>query len=100
MFFFLHTAVGEDSEALSAAGQNETVLGCAAEDVLRGVQKCWGSMFAFTSASYRRFLIATSHLNITKFFFILVSRYLTRRKKYRACLPSKHINKVLNKKIH
>ncbi|KAI8438209.1 hypothetical protein MSG28_010827 [Choristoneura fumiferana] len=48
------SAVGEDSEALSAAGQNETVLGCAAEDVLRGVQKCWGSMFAFTSASYRR----------------------------------------------
>lgn len=67
MLFFWHTAVGEDSEALSAAGQNETVLGCAAEDVLRGVQKCWGSMFAFTSASYRRFLTVISHLNITFF---------------------------------
>ncbi|XP_061708572.1 putative phosphoenolpyruvate synthase [Cydia pomonella] len=48
------SAVGEDSESLSAAGQNETVLGCTEEDVLRGVQKCWGSMFAFTSAYYRR----------------------------------------------
>ncbi|XP_060807210.1 uncharacterized phosphotransferase YvkC-like [Amyelois transitella] len=49
------SAVGEDSETLSAAGQNETILGCVSdEDVLRGVQKCWGSMFAFTSAYYRR----------------------------------------------
>ncbi|XP_047984806.1 putative phosphoenolpyruvate synthase [Leguminivora glycinivorella] len=48
------SAVGEDSESLSAAGQNETVLGCTEEDIIRGVQKCWGSMFAFTSAYYRR----------------------------------------------
>ncbi|XP_030022494.2 putative phosphoenolpyruvate synthase isoform X1 [Manduca sexta] len=49
------SAVGEDSEALSAAGQNETILGCISdEDVLKGIQKCWGSMFAFTSAYYRR----------------------------------------------
>ncbi|XP_075969916.1 rifampicin phosphotransferase-like [Anticarsia gemmatalis] len=49
------SAVGEDSEELSAAGQNDTILGCVSdEDVLRGVQKCWGSMFAFTSAYYRR----------------------------------------------
>ncbi|KAJ2947707.1 hypothetical protein O0L34_g9477 [Tuta absoluta] len=49
------SAVGEDSEALSAAGQNETILGCVSEtDILRGVQLCWGSMFAFTSAHYRR----------------------------------------------
>ncbi|XP_063357659.1 putative phosphoenolpyruvate synthase [Cydia amplana] len=48
------SAVGEDSEALSAAGQNETVLGCTEGGVLRGVQTCWGSMFAFTSAYYRR----------------------------------------------
>ncbi|XP_049869624.1 putative phosphoenolpyruvate synthase [Pectinophora gossypiella] len=49
------SAVGEDSEALSAAGQNETILGCVSDDdVLRGVQLCWGSMFAFTSAHYRR----------------------------------------------
>ncbi|XP_028167204.1 uncharacterized protein LOC114357667, partial [Ostrinia furnacalis] len=49
------SAVGEDSETLSAAGQNETILGCVSDtDVLKGVQKCWGSMFAFTSAYYRR----------------------------------------------
>lgn len=50
-------AVGEDSEELSAAGQNETILGCISDaDILEGVQKCWGSMFAFTSAYYRRYL--------------------------------------------
>ncbi|XP_026732206.1 uncharacterized protein LOC113496983 [Trichoplusia ni] len=49
------SAVGEDSEELSAAGQNETILGCMSDaDILEGVQKCWGSMFAFTSAYYRR----------------------------------------------
>ncbi|CAH2102808.1 unnamed protein product [Euphydryas editha] len=48
------SAVGEDSEALSAAGQNETVLGVLEDDVLHAVQKCWASMFSFTSAYYRR----------------------------------------------
>ncbi|KAL4716575.1 hypothetical protein ACJJTC_010239, partial [Scirpophaga incertulas] len=49
------SAVGEDSEILSAAGQNETILGCVSDnEVLTGIQKCWGSMFAFTSAFYRR----------------------------------------------
>ncbi|CAG9796773.1 unnamed protein product [Diatraea saccharalis] len=49
------SAVGEDSETLSAAGQNETVLGCVSDtDVIKGVQKCWASMYAFTSAYYRR----------------------------------------------
>ncbi|KAH9631510.1 hypothetical protein HF086_004671 [Spodoptera exigua] len=49
------SAVGEDSEELSAAGQNETILGCISDDdILKGVQKCWASMFAFTSTYYRR----------------------------------------------
>ncbi|XP_026759360.2 putative phosphoenolpyruvate synthase [Galleria mellonella] len=49
------SAVGEDSETLSAAGQNETILGCVSdEQVVRAVQQCWASMFAFTSAYYRR----------------------------------------------
>ncbi|XP_034834100.1 rifampicin phosphotransferase-like [Maniola hyperantus] len=49
------SAVGEDCEALSAAGQNDTILGCVSDDdVTRAVQKCWASMFAFTSAYYRR----------------------------------------------
>ncbi|XP_041975336.1 putative phosphoenolpyruvate synthase [Aricia agestis] len=49
------SAVGEDSEALSAAGQNDTILGCVSDDdVLSGAVRCWASMFAFTSACYRR----------------------------------------------
>lgn len=49
------SAVGEDSEELSAAGQNETILGCISDsDIIEGVQKCWASMFAFTSTYYRR----------------------------------------------
>ncbi|PZC85674.1 hypothetical protein B5X24_HaOG215944 [Helicoverpa armigera] len=49
------SAVGEDSEELSAAGQNETILGCISDDdIIQGVQKCWASMFAFTSSYYRR----------------------------------------------
>ncbi|XP_045447354.1 putative phosphoenolpyruvate synthase [Melitaea cinxia] len=48
------SGVGEDSEALSAAGQNETVLGARDEDVIQAVQKCWASMYSFTSAFYRR----------------------------------------------
>ncbi|XP_013176836.1 PREDICTED: uncharacterized phosphotransferase YvkC-like [Papilio xuthus] len=49
------SGVGEDSEATSAAGQNETVLGCVGEaEVLRAVRRCWASMFAFNSAYYRR----------------------------------------------
>ncbi|CAH0724658.1 unnamed protein product, partial [Brenthis ino] len=49
------SAVGEDSEVLSAAGQNDTVLGCAGDEaVLRAVRACWASMFAFTSVYYRR----------------------------------------------
>ncbi|CAH2050125.1 unnamed protein product, partial [Iphiclides podalirius] len=49
------SGVGEDSEETSAAGQNETILGCVSDaDVLRAVQRCWASMFAFTSAYYRR----------------------------------------------
>lgn len=60
--------MGEDSEVLSAAGQNETILGCTTDDdVLKGVQKCWGSMFAFTSSYYRRYLhyILVGKQNIT-----------------------------------
>ncbi|KPJ09368.1 putative phosphoenolpyruvate synthase [Papilio machaon] len=49
------SGVGEDSEATSAAGQNETVLGCVGDaDVLRAVRRCWASMFAFNSSYYRR----------------------------------------------
>ncbi|CAH4030934.1 unnamed protein product [Pieris brassicae] len=49
------SGVGEDGEALSAAGQNHTELGVrSSRDVLHAVQACWASMFAFNSAYYRR----------------------------------------------
>ncbi|CAG2058331.1 unnamed protein product [Timema podura] len=49
------SAVGEDSEDLSAAGQNATFLGVQRhEEVLQAIQKCWGSLFTFQSVQYRR----------------------------------------------
>lgn len=49
------SAVGEDGDVLSSAGQNETVLGCRGfESVLKGLQKCWASLLMFQSVEYRR----------------------------------------------
>ncbi|XP_048521630.1 putative phosphoenolpyruvate synthase isoform X2 [Dendroctonus ponderosae] len=48
------SAIGEDSEELSAAGQNETILGCVTEnEVLKAVSKCWASLFTYQSVKYR-----------------------------------------------
>lgn len=48
------SAIGEDSDELSAAGQNETILGCKTfEQVLDAVGACWGSMFKSQSVTYR-----------------------------------------------
>ncbi|CAG9770742.1 unnamed protein product [Ceutorhynchus assimilis] len=47
------SAVGEDSEELSAAGQNETILGVAENNILRAVSKCWASLFTYQSVQYR-----------------------------------------------
>lgn len=48
------SAVGEDSEELSAAGQNQTFLGCKTfEQVLESVAACWASMFTSQSVTYR-----------------------------------------------
>ncbi|XP_066149051.1 rifampicin phosphotransferase-like [Euwallacea fornicatus] len=48
------SAIGEDSEELSAAGQNETILGCVTEtEVLKAVARCWASLFTFQSVKYR-----------------------------------------------
>lgn len=50
------SGLNEDSEESSAAGQNETVLGCLTdEDVLDAILKCWASLFAFRSVVYRRY---------------------------------------------
>lgn len=49
------SAVGEDSDDLSSAGQNETFLGCKGkESIIENVKKCWGSLFTFQSVEYRR----------------------------------------------
>lgn len=48
------SAVGEDSEETSAAGQNSTYLGVKdANDVIRCVAKCWASLFSYQSVEYR-----------------------------------------------
>ncbi|XP_014470247.1 PREDICTED: putative phosphoenolpyruvate synthase isoform X3 [Dinoponera quadriceps] len=49
------SAVGEDSEETSAAGQNSTYLGVrTTDDVIRSVAKCWASLFSYQSVEYRR----------------------------------------------
>ncbi|KAL6266847.1 hypothetical protein P5V15_003676 [Pogonomyrmex californicus] len=49
------SAIGEDSDETSAAGQNSTYLGVKdANDVIKCVAKCWASMFSYRSIEYRR----------------------------------------------
>lgn len=49
------SAIGEDSEDASSAGQNETFLGLhGLEEVLQAVQKCWASLYTYRSVEYRR----------------------------------------------
>ncbi|XP_018366486.1 PREDICTED: uncharacterized protein LOC108763401 isoform X2 [Trachymyrmex cornetzi] len=49
------SAIGEDSEDTSAAGQNSTYLGVKnASDVIECVAKCWASLFSYQSVEYRR----------------------------------------------
>ncbi|KAG5860856.1 Phosphoenolpyruvate synthase, partial [Gonioctena quinquepunctata] len=48
------SAIGEDSEELSAAGQNETFLGCQNEEqILKAVTACWASLYTYQSVQYR-----------------------------------------------
>lgn len=49
------SAIGEDGEEMSAAGQNETFLGVKGlNEILSSVLKCWASQFAFRSVEYKR----------------------------------------------
>ena len=50
------SALGEDSDELSAAGQNETFLGVVGteENLLDAIRKCWSSLFTIQSVEYRR----------------------------------------------
>ena len=57
-FAIRSSAVGEDSEELSSAGQNETILGCKGETaILNGIKKCWASLFTYQSIEYRRYRV-------------------------------------------
>lgn len=48
------SAVGEDSEETSAAGQNSTFLGIQdAENILKYVAHCWASLYTYQSVEYR-----------------------------------------------
>lgn len=48
------SAVGEDGVAASAAGQNETTLGCGtADEILQAVKNCWASLYSYQSVVYR-----------------------------------------------
>lgn len=49
------SAIGEDSDDASSAGQNETFLGLRnLDEVLESVKKCWASLFTYQSVEYRR----------------------------------------------
>ncbi|KAL1486057.1 hypothetical protein MTO96_031551 [Rhipicephalus appendiculatus] len=49
------SALGEDSEDMSAAGQMTTLLGLRGrEKVISAVVKCWASQFSFTNINYKR----------------------------------------------
>ncbi|KAG1714563.1 putative phosphoenolpyruvate synthase [Nymphon striatum] len=49
------SAVGEDGEEMSAAGQMETILGCKGLDqICEGIKKCWASCYGFRAVEYRR----------------------------------------------
>ncbi|EFN79325.1 Probable phosphoenolpyruvate synthase [Harpegnathos saltator] len=49
------SAIGEDSEETSAAGQNSTYLGVhTADGVIESVAKCWASLYSYQSVEYRR----------------------------------------------
>ncbi|XP_076307206.1 rifampicin phosphotransferase-like isoform X2 [Tachypleus tridentatus] len=54
-FAIRSSATGEDSESMSAAGQNETYLGVQGLDqILLAVSKCWASQFSYVAIEYKR----------------------------------------------
>ncbi|GAB6020860.1 hypothetical protein CHUAL_003510 [Chamberlinius hualienensis] len=49
------SAIGEDGEELSAAGQNKTFLGIKGLDkICSSIIRCWASQFGFRSVEYQR----------------------------------------------
>jgi phosphoenolpyruvate synthase/pyruvate phosphate dikinase len=48
------SAVGEDNEDTSAAGQNSTYLGIKGDnEILKYVAHCWASLYSYRSVEYR-----------------------------------------------
>lgn len=48
------SAVGEDSEETSAAGQNSTYLSIQGRDnIIKSIAMCWASLFSYQSVKYR-----------------------------------------------
>lgn len=51
------SGVCEDSDEISAAGQNSTFLGITTdEELLKAIAACWASLFTFQSVQYRRWI--------------------------------------------
>lgn len=51
------SGVCEDSDDMSAAGQNSTFLGVSTnDDLLKAITACWASLFTFQSVQYRRYV--------------------------------------------
>lgn len=49
------SAIGEDGEDASSAGQNETFLGLRnLDEILESIKLCWASLFTYQSVEYRR----------------------------------------------
>lgn len=51
------SAVGEDSEEMSAAGQMKTILSVPAADsgrLAEAISQCWASQFSFVAINYKR----------------------------------------------
>ncbi|XP_013794711.1 uncharacterized protein LOC106478695 [Limulus polyphemus] len=49
------SAIREDSDDMSAAGQNETFLGVKGlQNIFETVSKCWASQFSFVAIEYKR----------------------------------------------
>lgn len=72
------SAIGEDSEELSAAGQNDTFLGCLTEEqVLKSVAACWASLFSYQSVQYRWYVIMTQIPIRDKFLWKIYCRMFT-----------------------
>ncbi|GFY69764.1 probable phosphoenolpyruvate synthase, partial [Trichonephila inaurata madagascariensis] len=55
LFAVRSSATGEDTAAMSAAGQMDTFLGVQGlKDILAAVKKCWASQFGYIAVEYKR----------------------------------------------